>query len=55
MDAYWLGSDKGKDKLDAELDDYWANARKEDGEDVEEGEGAGDEHDGEADGEEIQE
>lgn len=34
MDAYWLGTEKGKDKLDAEMDEYWASARKEDGEDA---------------------
>lgn len=54
MDAYWLGSDKGKEKLDAEMDEYWATARKDQGTDDAEG---GDAHDGEGEveGEEIQE
>lgn len=56
MDEYWLGSDKGKEKLDAELDDYWAQKK-----DKEEEEAAGDEQEAEGeaevegDGEDIQE
>lgn len=56
MDEYWLGSDKGKEKLDAELDDYWANKGKDDEEEAAGGEEAGDgEADAEGDAEEIQE
>jgi hypothetical protein len=37
-----LGSDKGRDKLDADLDDYWA-ARKEGGGDAAAAEGEAEE------------
>jgi hypothetical protein len=45
MDAYWAGTDAGREKLDAELDEYWAAkgddaAAAEDGGDVAGGDAA---------------
>jgi hypothetical protein len=49
-----MGSDKGKDKLDAELDDYWAAKGKEADGEGDEGADDGAVEEGEGD-EEIQE